>query len=357
MKTKFYWIAWVCVSALLFTACKREDETPDDQPPVVEDFATGAYVVNEGSFLQNNASITHISPSGTVTNDVYYAANGVELGDVLQSFTIIGDRGFAVLNNSQKVEVVDLKTMENVGTISGLSYPRYMVSAGTNKAYLTNGSFSGTLEVLNTQTLEVTSSIAVGTGPNQLLAVNDEVWVCNEGGFGLDSTISVVNTSTNTVVDIIEAEYRPSDIVKDALGNVWVLCAGETYYDLNWSVSGHSPAYLIRFDAETHAFMGGIQVGVLGDHPRQLEVSPDGTILYYENNGIYKYDLLNGDMPGNLIVNAARSGLSVHPSTGNVWCASISDFTNPSSVYEYSASGSLLKTYAAGIAASGVVFK
>jgi YVTN family beta-propeller protein len=357
MKTKFYWIAWVCASALLFTACKREDETPDDQPPVIEDFATGAYVVNEGSFLQNNASITHISLGGTVTNDVYFAANGVELGDVFQSFTVIGDRGFAVLNNSQKVEVVDLKTMENVGTISGLSYPRYMVSAGTNKVYLSNGSFSGTLEVLNAQTLEVTSSIAVGTGPNQLLAFNDEVWVCNEGGFGLDSTISVVSTSTNTVVDAINVSYRPADMVRDALGNVWVLCAGETYYDENWAVSGHSPAMLYRVNEMTREVVSSVQVGQTGDHPRQLEISPDGTILYYENNGIYKYDLLNGDMPGNLIVNAAKSGLSVHPSTGNVWCASVSDYTNPSSVYEYSPSGSLLKTYAAGIAANGVVFK
>ena len=103
--------------------------------------------------------------------------------------------------------------------------------------------------------------------------------------------------------------------------------------------------------------MSSVQVGQLGDHPKQLEVSPDGTILYYENNGIYKFDLLNGDMPGIQLVSSARSGLSVHPSTGNVWCASVSDFTNPSSVYEYSPSGSLLKMYAAAIAANGVVLK
>jgi len=353
---KSNWIVCLFASAVMLTACKKEDE-PQIEEPFIEDYASGAYVVNEGSFLANNASVTHVSNAGVVTNDVYYQANGVELGDVFQSFTVIGDRGFAVLNNSQKVEVVDLKTMENVGTITGLSYPRYMVSAGSNRAYVSNGSFDGTLEVVNTQTLEITSSIAVGTGPNQVLTVNDEVWVCNEGGFGLDSTISVVNTATNTVVDVIGVEYRPADMVKDALGNVWVLCAGETYYDLNWNVSGHSPAYLVRIDAETHAILGGIQVGAVGDHPRQLEVSPDGTILYYENNGVYKYDILNGEMPGVQIVSSPRSALSVHPVTGEVWCASISDYTNPSQVFVHSVSGGLLKTYAAGIAANGVVFK
>ena len=353
---KSNWIAYLLLSVTMLSACKKEDERQVEEP-FFEDYTTGAYVVNEGAFLANNASLTHISNAGTVTNDVYYQVNGVELGDVFQSFATIGDRGFAVVNNSQKIEVVDLKTMENVGTITGLSYPRYMVSAGSNKAYVSNGSFAGTLEVVNTQTLEITNSIAVGTGPNQVLAVNDEVWVCNEGGFGLDSTISVVNPSTNTVVDIIEVEYRPADMVKDALGNVWVLCAGEIYYDLNWNVSGHSPAYLVRIDAETHAIMGGIQVGDLGDHPRQLEVSPDGTILYYENNGVYKYDFLNGEMPGVQIVPSPRSALSVHPVTGEVWCASISDYTNPSQVFVHNASGTLLRTHVAGIAANAVVFK
>jgi hypothetical protein len=353
---KLNWIACLLASTAMLTSCKK-DEEPQIEEPFFEDYATGAYVVNEGAFLDNNASITHISNAGTVTNDVYYQVNGVELGDVFQSFAAIGDRGFAILNNSQKIEVVDLKTMENVGTISGLDYPRYMVASGNNTAYLSDGSFSGSLRIVNTQTLSQTGSISVGAGPNQLLAFNSEVWVCNEGGFGLDSTISVVSTSSNTVVDVIEVGYRPADIVRDALGNVWVLCAGETYYDENWAVSGHSPAMLYRIDEATRQVISSIQVGQLGDHPKQLEVSPDGTVLYYENGGIYKFDLINGDMPGIQIVSSARSALSVHPSTGEIWCASLSDYTNPSQVFVYSPSGSLLTTHSAGIAANGVVFK
>jgi hypothetical protein len=353
---KLNWIACLLASTAMLTSCKK-DEEPQIEEPFFEDYATGAYVVNEGAFLDNNASITHISNAGTVTNDVYYQVNGVELGDVFQSFAAIGNRGFAVLNNSQKIEVVDLKTMDNVGTITGVDYPRYMVASGAGTAYLTNGSFAGTLKVINTQTLTITGSVDVGTGPNQLLARSNEVWVCNEGGFGLDSTISVVSTSSNTVVDVIEVGYRPADIVSDALGNIWVLCAGETFYDSNWAVSGHSPALLYRINAATREVISSIQVGQLGDHPKQLEVSPDGTVLYYENGGIYKFDLINGDMPGIQLVSSARSGLSVHPSTGEIWCASISDYTNPSQVFVYSASGSLRATHSAGIGANGVVFK
>ncbi|MFM9005631.1 MAG: DUF5074 domain-containing protein, partial [Flavobacteriales bacterium] len=345
MKTRS--VFFLLAGLVLLSACKK-DEKPTDEVPAVDDYSTGAYVVNEGAFLANNASLTHISNAGDVTNDVYYEVNEVELGDVFQSFQIIGNRGYAVLNNSQKVEVVDLKTMENAGTITGVDYPRYMVASGANTAYLSNGSFAGELKIINTQTNAITGSVAVGTGPNQLLAFNNEVWVCNEGGFGLDSTITIVNTQTNLVVDVLEVGHRPSDLVADALGNIWVLCAGETYYDVNWNVSGHSAAMLYRIDASTHQVISSAQVGTLGEHPSQLEVSPDGTILYYENSGIYKFDLINGDLPGVQLVSAARAGLSVHPVSGQIWCASISDFTNPSQVYVYSNSGSMLKNYAAG---------
>lgn len=354
MKTN--WTFFLLAGMLVLGACKKEEEQVQE-PPAAIDYSYGAYVVNEGAFLANNASLSHISDDGIVTNDVYYQVNNVELGDVFQSFQVIDGKGYAVLNNSQKVEVVDLKTMENVGTITGLDYPRYMVATSTGTAYLTNGSFAGELKIINTQMNTVTGSVTVGTGPNQLMALNSEIWVCNEGGFGLDSTISVVSTSSNTVVDVIEVGYRPADIVSDELGNVWVLCAGETYYDENWSVSGHSPAMLYRINASTREVISSIQVGQLGDHPRQLEVSPDGTVLYYENNGIYEFDLINGDMPGIQIVSSARSGLSVNPFTGDIWCASISDYTNPSQVFVYSTSGSLRATYTAGIAANGVTFR
>jgi hypothetical protein len=104
------------------------------------------------------------------------------------------------------------------------------------------------------------------------------------------------------------------DLVTDAVGNVWVLCSGETFYDLNWSVSGHSRAMLYHIDASTHEILGSMAVGQLGDHPRQLEVSPDGRVLYYENNGVFAMNIDGGTMPGVLLIQQSRSGLSVNPS-------------------------------------------
>ncbi|MFN5621243.1 MAG: YncE family protein [Flavobacteriales bacterium] len=355
MKNKLLFLSMLALSTM--TSCKKDEEDTTTPPASDAGYSTGAYVVNEGAFLQNNASITHISENDQVTNDVYYTVNNVELGDVMQSFTIIGDRGYAVINNSQKVTAVDLKTMEFVADIEGLSYPRYMVRAGNGKAYVSNGSMTGTLEVVNLSTHEITGNISVGTGPGKMAVNGNEVWVCNEGGWSLDSTITIVDANSNTVSETITIGHRPSSLVFDAFGYAWVLCAGETFYDENWAVVGNSAAKLVRVDVSTHQVVAEIQVGSLGDHPTQLTISPDQTTLYYENNGVYAYDLVNGDFPGNLLIAESRSALSVHPYTGEIWCASISDFSSPSNVYVYSTTGTLQKTFTCGIASNAVVFR
>lgn len=355
MKLKLFFFSMTVMTVI--TSCKKDEEDPTLPPSNDAGYSIGAYVVNEGAFLQNNASITHISESDQITNDVYYAVNDVELGDVLQSFTIIGDRGYAVVNNSQKVTVVDLKTMAFQSDIEGLSYPRYMVQAGSQKGYVSNGATTGTLEVIDLTSNEITGSIPVGTGPGRMAVNGNEVWVCNEGAWLLDSTITIVNALNNSAGVPVTVGHRPSGIVFDAFGYAWVLCAGETFYNENWEVTGHSAAKLVRLDVNSHAVVAEIQVGSIGDHPNQLAISPDQSTLYYINNGIYAYDLVNGDFPGNLLVSDARTGLSIHPNTGEIWCASISDYTTPSGVYVYSTAGSLIKTFTCGIASNGVVFQ
>jgi DNA-binding beta-propeller fold protein YncE len=212
------------------------------------------------------------------------------------------------------------------------------------------------VEVFNTETLSNEGSISVGYGPNQLLLHNNELWVCNQGGFGLDSTVSIINAVSNTVEEVITLAHRPEDLVVDAFGDIWILCAGETFYDESWNVSGHSLAKLFRIDGASHAIEASFTIGSLGDHPRQLEVSPNGQTLYYENNGVFAVDVNGAELPGSLLIASAKSALSVHPWTGDVWCASISDYTNPSTVYVYAADGALLRTYEGGIGTNAVEF-
>ncbi len=350
MKRIFNVFAMVSIA---LASCKKDDEVAQIVSP---NYLHGMFVCNEGSYTNNNASITHISNAHIVTDDIYYTQNTVELGDVLQSMTVIGTKGYAVLNNSAKVELINLGDMKNAGTITGTDYPRYIVDGNNGKAYISNGSTSGTVKVINLSTNTIEASITVGNGPEKMLLENNRLWVCNSGGSVMDNSISVIDLASNSVVQTITVGDRPQDIVQDANGDLWVICSGETLYDGSWQVIGHTDAKMFRINADTYAIEAEQMIGQNGDHPRQLAVSPDGQTIYFENLGVFKFDIVDVDFSCVEIIADERGSLDIDPTTGEIWCASVNDFVSASTIHRYSISGSLLGSYQTGLGTNSVVF-
>ncbi len=342
------------VIALTIFSCKKNEETPG--PITTTDYSHGAFVSNEGNFMSNNASVSYISLSDVVNNDIYYSQNNAPLGDVLQSITIANNKAYAVLNNSYKIEVINMQDMKNQATISGFEYPRHMVVAGNGKGYVSDGAMAGFVRVINLSNNTIESSIQVGNGPEKMLVHNNKLYVCNGGGWAYDNTVSVIDLSTNSVVEVIAVGDSPQDLTLDANGNLWVLCSGITNYDANWVPVSHTDAQIIKINTTTLAAEEWQSVGANGDHPRQIAASADGQFIYYENQGVYLFPINATDYNGTEIIAQAHSSLDVHPASGEIWCSSISDFMNPSVVKKYSNSGSLLNTFAVGMGANGVVF-
>lgn len=352
MKNKLFLLCIV----FSFFSCKKEDEH-GDKPLDTVSYLTGRYVVNEGNYNMNNASISHISNSNELTNDVYLKKNGVELGDVLQSFVVIGSKGYAVLNNSQKVEVIELDQFRRESTITGADYPRYLIDGGNGKLYLSNGNLEGDIKVIDQNTNEIVQSIAVGYGPDKMLIHGEKLFVCNNGGWATDNRVTVIDLNDHNVIDHIVVGDRPVDMVVDAFGDIWVLCSGETLYDENWMISGHTAAMLYRIDGNNPEVTASEQIGSNGDHPMQLEVSPSGMVLYYENNGIFALDLNTGEFPGQQLVAGDRGSLDIDPASGDIWSASVSDYIMPNTLNRYSSSGILLNSFQVGIGTNAVVFR
>lgn len=95
-----------------------------------EDFdvrGPGLFICNEGNFQYGNASLSFYDPAANqVSNEVFFRANGMKLGDVAQSMAIYGDRGWIVVNNSHVVFAIDVDTFREVGRIENLPSPRYI---------------------------------------------------------------------------------------------------------------------------------------------------------------------------------------------------------------------------------------
>jgi YVTN family beta-propeller protein len=337
---------------LAFVSCKKDDEDNTPQLPAT----MGFYVLNEGAFLQNNASISYLVTEDQIQADPYFDENGVPLGDVLQSYVSTANLGYAVLNNSNKIEVFNKSNWANVTTIEGIDYPRYIVNGGNGKLYVSAGAFAGSVYVIDGVTNTVEATIAVGSGPERMLVFNGKLYVCNSGGWLEDNSVSIIDLESNTVVSTITVGDRPMDIDHDRNSKIWILCSGKTVYNENFTeIIEETPARLVSIDSSTNEIEVNSTVGVIGDHPKHMEIDPSSNTLYYLNNKLYAFNTEGGELPGSVLIDQNFNSLDLRNGE-DLWLTSIPNFTTSSTLFCYSLSGSLLNQWTAGIGTNGVVF-
>ena len=104
-------------ATLFFVSCTDDSEVvPNDNATenTIGSFSSGIFVVNEGNFGAADGSISFIDSEGIVQNDVFSENNALlPLGDVVQSMYLRDTLAFILVNNSNKVEVVDVDEMKD----------------------------------------------------------------------------------------------------------------------------------------------------------------------------------------------------------------------------------------------------
>lgn len=231
---------------LLLCASCRHDEViyPALYDYVGEDtMSYGLYVLNEGNMGSNKAQIDfYNAETGFYTRNYYGERNPQvlkELGDVGNDIQIYGQRMYAVINCSHKVEVMDL----NCRRIGQVEIPncRYLQFADGH-AYVSayvgpvmDGEQVGAVYEVDTATLQVTRQVSVGYQPDGLCILGDSLYVCNSGGYrgaiglGYDSTLSVIALHSMTEVRRISVDLNPDMVVADEHGRLWVTCRGDYF--------------------------------------------------------------------------------------------------------------------------------
>lgn len=359
---KIMLILFVCASII---SCKKEDNQNNTIGTYAE--SGSAIVVNEGNYGSNNGSVSFVDRNGLVTNYIYENANsGINLGDVIQSYTRVGNKGIICVNNSFKIEIVDARTFKHLATIvdttatQNTSYVRYALGIDDNKAYVTNGNFAGEVEVINLSTNTITKSINVGKGPEQLVMVDNNVYVCNSGGFDVDSTVSIINTTTDVVTSTINVGDIPQKIVRDAQNNVWVLCAGQSDYSNYPIINKLSPSKLVRINTTTNTVDRSFTLINAGSpsYVVQLAIGNNGRTLYYSvSDRIYALDITSGSLPITALISGRNFyGLAASPFSNQIWALQAPNFTSSGYVFRYASSGSLIDSLKVGIGPNGAVF-
>ena len=201
----------------------------------------GMYLLNEGNMGSNKATIDYLDFSkGIYIRNIYGERNPnviKELGDVGNDIQVYGNRLYAVINCSHKVEVMDLHSCRRIGQID-IPNCRYIRFHG-DKAYISSyvGPVSidpnaqlGAIFEVDTATLRITRQVTVGYQPEEFEIIGNHLYVANSGGYrapDYDSTLSVVDLTDFRQVQKIPVCVNPHRVRKDQYNRLWITSRGD----------------------------------------------------------------------------------------------------------------------------------
>lgn len=360
---KKYLITILSISLLiLFSGC-REDETiflSSDTlitEPHLGGNIEGFYLLNEGNMGMNRASLDMFNyRTGVYTQDIYSERNPdvvKEMGDVGNDLKIYGNKLYAVINCSNKVEVMDKWTAKRIKKID-IPNCRYLAFY-KDKAYVS--SYAGPVAIdpnaeigfvaeIDTATLEITRKVTVGYQPEEMVVHDGKLYVANSGGYRVpnyDHTVSVVDLESFTEIKKIEVGINLLRMAIDRQGDIYVSSRGD-YYD--------TPPNLFVIDSKTDKVTHQLDIPV-------MEMKMVGDSLYYysvawsyiTNSNTITYGIFNSKtkqvVSDKIITDGTDKrimipyGLEVNPQTKEIYICDAQNYVVTGYIYCFSPEGKM----------------
>lgn len=345
-------------STLLFTSCCRENlqtEIP------ASTYDNGTLILNQGGFGNGNASISYLSNDFTVQkNNIFATANpSITLGDTAQDIGFYQNYAFIVVNNSNKIEIVNRYTMGYVATISGgLNNPRY-IAFYNGKGYVTNWGFGSNpsddfVAVIDLANYTVTNTISVLEGPEKIISSNGKLYVAQAGGFNFGNKISIINPDTNIVQGTIDVGDVPNSII-DYNNTLYVLCSGKPNY-----APVETPGKLVTINLSSNTVLSTLDFPA-NTHPANLDILIN-SMYYTVNSSVYKTTLGATMLPTTSLFSVAPQGVNsiysfaLNFKNNTIYVGDAGDFNSNGKIYVYNSSGNLIHSSIVGIIPAGFYF-
>ncbi len=336
-------------SFLVLVSCETNPLIP---PVKTETKLQGAFIVNEGNFLQANGSLSFYSfEDHSVQNHIFKSVNQRDLGDVVNSMTIVDTLGFIVVNNSNKIEVISTNTWKSIRTIDlpAGSSPRH-AAYWDGKLYVTN-LFGNSVSVIDAQSFQIESTIGVGANPEEIFITGGKAFVANSG-FGSGNTVSVVDLASNQVTHTLTVGDNPNAFIEDADGDLHVLCTGRwpawgdtTDQGTNGGIYMIDPAALAVKDS----------LPVQG-HPSELSYDGDETGYFLNGGVLNSYSTKTNRALSSGLVPGWYYSVEVDPVSQQIFCLDAKDYAQDGSLRIFSTTGDSLETHTVGIIPGGATF-
>ncbi len=355
MKKHFFCLAGALI-VLFFNACRKENITPDTPPqptpPETVEW-TGFYLLNQGNWGTNKASIDFYDfATGNYERNVYELRNpevAKALGDVGNDIQIYGSKLYAVLNGSNKLEVMDAATTKRLGQVE-IPSPRYISFAG-GKAYVsafvaTTPGVKGAVYEIDTATFAITKKNEVGLQPEMLAVVNNTLYVANSGGYNAptyDKTISVLPLPLGEARTPIAVNINLEMLRVDQYKQIWVTSRGN-YADVP------SNLYCLALNSQSGQYEVVKDMQLPCSH---FDIRGD-SLFYYHSVTDYKtkkttnafgvVDVKNRKLLTDTFITDPAGlrlpyNIVLQPNGGNIYITDATDFQSSGFLYCFSAKG------------------
>ena len=328
-------------------------------PEIIKGYK-GFYLVNEGNMGSNKATLDFYDfATGIYTRNIYAERNPnvpKEMGDVGNDIGIYNNKIWAVINVSNKIEVMDAQTTQRIAQIE-IPNCRF-IKFHKGYAYVT--SYAGPVVIdpdyeqlgfvakINTVTLEVVDRCLVGFQPDELEISGDKIYVANSGGYmgagnseGYERTVSVIDIATFKEEKRIDVAYNLERIKADSRGNLWVSSRGD-YKGL--------PARLYFLDREKEMITDTIDIAATNYWIDNDLLYVYGTEFSYINNSWnISYSIVDTKsreiISRNIITDGTDKeiekpyGIMVHPETKDIFITDAGNYVTPGVLYCFDKEG------------------
>jgi len=351
-------IVLIAISILMASCRKELKPIPEQQqqvlPPNPSSSVKGFYLVNEGNMNMNKASLDYMDYStGIYRRNIYNQANPAVvkgLGDVANDIGVYGSKLYVVVNVSNKVEVLDVKTGKRITQINIINcrYITFKEGKAYVSAYLGKvgdpTAPNGIVAQIDTASLTEVKRVEVGRQPEEMAIVGQKLYVANSGGYSpsaYERTVSVLDLNTFSVVKNIDVAINLHRLKADQYGDLYVTSRGN-YYDV--------PSKMFVIDTKTDQVKKTFDIAV-------SNLAIDGDIAYYygsewsydEAKFTITYGMLNvkdeTPIDRQFITDGTEKsitipyGIAVHPITKEVFVTDAKNYVSPGKLHCFSPAG------------------
>ena len=338
----------------LFSGCEKPEPPKPTPVDPTETAASGVYVLCEGLMDMNNSTLSFYNfLTNDLDNNYFLTQNGRGLGDTGNDLKAYGSKLYCVVNNSETLEIMDLKTAKSLKQIPLSGKQPRRIAFADGYAYVC--CFNGDVVKIDTASMSVTATAQAGSNPDGICTARGKLYVANSGGLNYPNygnTVTVFDLASFTAIKEIPVVINPTRMASDSQGDVYLVSNGNY---------GSVPMTFQRIDSQTDEVAQTFDFAVTN-----FAICGDLCYFYHYNYNTQQYTLKVMNVLTEQIVNEqfvtdgttlhTPYGIAVNPENGDVYLTDAYQYTTNGDVYCFGSDGHKKFSFEAGINPSCIVF-